>query len=338
MAGYAKRLQKIQLGKETTAGTAVAATTIWRGMGSMLEDQRVVEEIEELVGILDGADRTAVTQLMGGIEFAETPLNFEQLQYLFAAGFGGPTTGASDGSGSGKVYTTTIPTTAAPTGVVYTLQGGDAFEAERMEYSAVKKISISGEGGQTAKVSAIWLGRQVTTNAFTGSLAIPSVEDALVSKGKVYLDAISGTYGTTQVSGAILKYKIDYEPLWIPKFTMDGSLYFTYLVYGGHKITGEITFEHDTAVSGTGGEKANMRSQTARKLRLDLIGNALTTNGTTYSTKHAIFDLPVKWNKIGVIEDFNGNDIVTMGFRSRYNATSAEAGKIIVVNELSSLT
>ena len=38
MAGI-KRLRKLQFGKETTAGTPVPATTIWRGTGT-LEDKR----------------------------------------------------------------------------------------------------------------------------------------------------------------------------------------------------------------------------------------------------------------------------------------------------------
>ena len=39
MAG-AKVGSQIQLGRETTPGTAVAATTIWRGVGGNLKDER----------------------------------------------------------------------------------------------------------------------------------------------------------------------------------------------------------------------------------------------------------------------------------------------------------
>lgn len=338
MAPGRKRLQKLQLGIESTAGTAVAATTIWRGMGNMLEDQRVIEEIEEMVGVIEGYDRTAIPQYLGGLELAETPLTFEQFQYILAGAFGATTGGAADGSGSGKVYTTTLPTTAAPTLKSYTWQGGDDFEAERMEYGVVTKWSVKGTGGETSKVTATIMGRQVTTNAFTGSLAVPTVEDVLTSKGKVWLDAISGTFGTTQVANQILAYEINCEALWIPKFTMDGQLYFSLPVFAGYKMTGKLTFEHDTAVSGTGGAKADWRNQTAKKLRVNLIGGALTTAGTTYSTKVINFDLPIKWTKANVIEDKDGNDIVDMEFRSRYNSTAGTAGSIVVVNENSSLT
>lgn len=57
MAPGRKRLSYIQLGKESTAGTAVAATAIWRGMGSALSDDREIVQVEELIAIMDGAAR-----------------------------------------------------------------------------------------------------------------------------------------------------------------------------------------------------------------------------------------------------------------------------------------
>ena len=89
MATGIKRLQRLQMGPEVTPGTAVAATAVWRGAGNQMSDDMVIEEIEEMVGILDGTDRTAIVQLMAGIELSETPLTFEHLPYLLAMGFGG---------------------------------------------------------------------------------------------------------------------------------------------------------------------------------------------------------------------------------------------------------
>lgn len=334
MAPGRKRLRQLQFGKETSAGTATTATSLWRGMVNGLDDQQVVEEIEEMIGILDGADRTAVTKLMAGLEFLEAPLTFEQFNIPLVAGFGGLTTGASDGSGSDKVYTATVPTTAAPTVAPYTLYVGDDSEVERMEYAFPTKLSISGVAGETAKVSSTWLGRQITTSAFASGLTLPTVEEALTAKGRVYSDAIGGTFGSTQVASQILAFKLDFEFMWIPKFTMDGNLYFTLPVYTGHKISGSLTFEHDTAVKRSGGAKSYWAAQTARKLRIDLVGSSVTTAGSTYSTKHVIFDLPLKYTKAGVLGDQDGNDIVVMDFRSRYNATATTAGAVIVVNEL----
>jgi hypothetical protein len=337
MAQGRKRLQKIQLGKETTAGTAVACTTVWRGAGAMLDDQRLVEEVEEMVGLLDGADRTNVTKLMGGLELAQTPVTFEQFPYLPVMSMGGPVTGSADGSGSDKIYTTNVPTTAAPTLVPYTIRGGDDFEVEIMEYALLSKWEVAFKAGESAKLSATALGRQVQASSFTGSLSIPSIEDVLSSKGKVYLDDVSGSYGTTQVANAIIAGKVTVEIKYAINFTIDGNLYYSYLTYAGHRITGELTYVHDSAVSGSGGAKQFFRNQTAKLLELKFEGATVTTPGTTYSKKTLIIDLPIKFGKAGVLADQDGGDIVTMSFRSRYNTTKGDAGKFVVVNELASL-
>lgn len=333
-----KRLQRIQLGKETTPGTAVVATTRWRGMGATLDDQRVVEEIEEMMGIIEGADRTVITQLLGGIELAETPATTEQLQYLLAMGLGGPVTGSADGAGTDKVYTTTVPTTAKPTLVTYTIEGGDDFEVQRLEYAVAKKITIKGTMGQTARMSATLLGRQVQrfASGFTAA-TIPAVSELPVQQGKLYLDAIGGTYGTTQVTNVIIAFQIDIEPVIQPVFTMDGNLYFAYPSYIGHKITGTLTFLHDTAAGGASGALSDFRAQTPKKLQIKLLGDAVTTGGTTYQNKQILINLPMKYLSPGPMTDNNGNDIYTFKLRSRYNTTSGEAGQVIVVNELASL-
>lgn len=336
-----KRLQRIQWGKETVSGTPVAETTRWRGTGAMLDDQRKVEEIEEMMGIIEGADRTAVVQYLGMLTLADTPATAEQFQYLLAMAFGGPVAGSADGAGSDKIYTTNIPTTALPTGVNYTVVGGDNFETERMEYACCTKISLKGAMGQTAKMGATLMGRQVQyySTGFAAGATIPSVSELPVQQGKIFLDAIGGAYGTTQISDVLIGFQIDCEIKWVPVFTMTGNLYASYPSYTGHKITGTVSFLHNTGMGGAASaQKALFRSQTPQLLRLDLIGQAVTSGGTTYQNNHIIVDLPIKYLNPGPLADDNGNDKIDLKFRSRYNSTAGNAGKFIVVNEIATLS
>lgn len=339
MAVGIKRLRRIQLGKEATPGTAVAATTRWRGGASMLDDQRKIEEIEEWAGIIDGADRTAMVQLLGMIALDEIAATAEQFQYLLVMALGGPTTGAADGGGSDKIYTTNIPTTAKPTAVPYTLQGGDDFEVEQLEYAVCTKFSLKWAMGQTLRMAGTLMGRQVArlSGGFT-AIAIPAVGELPAQKGKLYMDAIGGAYGTTQVSNTLIAGQLDVETYWKPVFTMDGNLYFGYPSYAGHKISGQLSYLNDTAADGNTGAMVDFRNQTPKLMRLDWTGDAVTTPGTTYSQKHIIADLPVKLLNPGPLGDDNGNDIRVFKFRSRYNLTAGNAGKFIVVNELATLT
>lgn len=339
MATGINRLNRLQWVREVTPGTPVGtATTRWRGAGSMLDDQRRIEEIDEWMGIIEGADRTSVVQLLGMIALADTPLTAEQVQYLMVMGMGGPTTGAADGVGTDKIYVTNIPTTTKPTTTSYTLQGGDDFEVEQMEYTVCTKISLKGAMGQTVKMGGSLMGRQVARLAggFTAA-AIPAVGEFPCQLGKLYMDAIGGAYGATQVSTTLLAWNVDLELKWQPTFTMDGNLYYAYPSYVGHKITGGLTYLHDTPSGGASGALFDFRNQTPKLMRIDLSGDAVATPGTLYSTKKLLIDLPIKLLNPGPVGNDSGNNMYQFKFRSRYNTTAGNAGKFTVVNENTTL-
>lgn len=327
-----KRLRKIQLGKETTAGTAVAATTIWRGQGT-IEDQREVVMPVEDVGLLSNTDRSYVPKLLAAITLESTPATFEQLPHLLAMGIKNVVTGAADGGGAGKIYAYPFETTAPNTIKSYTIEGGDNQQAEEMEYAFAESISLEGKGGEAWMMSAGVLGRQVQTSSFSGSATLPTVEEILFGKTKLYIDGAGGTAGTTLISNTMLGAKIDIKTGLTPKFTADGALYFSFEGHDGPEVQASLTFEHNgSAVT----EIGNWRSQTARQIRLLAEGTSFTA-GTSYSKKTMLIDLVGKWTKFEKIGEQDGNDIVTGTFVARYNATAAKFGQIIVVNTLTSL-
>lgn len=328
-----KALRKIQMGLETTAGVAVAATALWRGNGT-IEDARETVFVEEDVGYLSGLDRVYIPKLLAKLSLDETPATFEQLGYVFAAGIKNVVTGSADGAGSGKIYTYTFPTTAANTYKTYTLEGGDDQQAEEMEYSHVEAFKLAGKGGEAVTVQADWQGRQVTATTYTGSIAAPTVEEVLFSKGKLYIDAIGGALGTTQKSNTLIGMELSVTTGLMPVWTADGNTYFSFTKLTMPEVVLKITFEHD-GIATT--EKSNWRAGTARLIRVNFDGTALATPGTSYTYKTLRIDLAGKWETFDKLDEQDGNDIVTGTFRARYNATAAKFAEIVVVNELASL-
>jgi hypothetical protein len=331
MAGI-KALQKVQLGRETTAGTAVAASTRWRGQGA-LEDQRETVFAEEDVGLLIGTDRTYVPRLGGAISMTGDA-SFEQLPHIFEAGIA-TATPAADGAGSGYVYTYPIPTTQGGTIKSYTIEGGDNEGAEEMEFCFVDNFTISGAAGEAFQVSAEWMGRQVTPTTFTAAAtaSIPTVEEMLVSKTKLYIDAATGTAGTTQVSNTLLNVNLSVDTGQQPVYTADGELYFSFVKQVAPEIVLTLTYEHNSSAVA---EKVAYRAETARQIRLLCEGSDLTTAGD-YSAKTMIIDLVGKYESFGSLEDADGNDTVSCTFRGRYNSDADTAGQFIIVNELSAI-
>lgn len=340
MATGIDALSKVQLGKEATAGTAVAATTILRTKGA-LENMQSVVFPEENVGYISGTDRQYIPFKSGQYDMPSGESSFEQIMHVFEAGVQKVTTGSADGSGSGKIYTYLMPTTQAcdmssSTRPIqtYTIEAGDNNEVEEMEYSFLENFALEGSATEALMVSGTWRGRQISNSSFTTAATLPTVEEILFSKGSVYIDAQGGTIGSTQVSNTILDMNLAVTTGLKGQPTADGNLYFSFVKGVPPEVVLQMTFEHNSSAST---EKTNWESGTARLIRLKFLGSALTTSGSSYSTKTFIIDLAGKWEKFSSRTDNDGNSVVTGTFRARYNSTAALFARFIVVNEVSSV-
>lgn len=327
-----KALRKIQLGIETTAGTAVAATTIWRGTGT-IEDTRETVFVEEDVGLLPGTDRSYVPKLGASLSLESTPATFEQLPIICEMGIRTDAP-AQDGAGSGYIYQYTEATTAAPTIKTRTIEGGDDEAVEEMEYAYVESLTIEGAASEACMMSAETRGRQVSVSAFTTTATLPTVEEILASKGKLYIDTAGGTIGSTQISNSLLNFALNWTTGLIAVPTLDGDLFFTFVKKTTPEITLDLTFEHD---SSSVAEKVNWRAETPQLIRLQFEGSAVETAGTSYTYKTFNIDLAGKWDTFSALADQDGNDIVTGTFRARYNSTAAFFAELLIVNELTTL-
>lgn len=329
-----KDLRKIQIGWEATAGTAVAATKVYRGMGT-LENTTEVVIPEENVGLVADQDRAYIPFIAGALELEPVEATFEQLHYFGELGIKLVATPTADGSGSDKIWSFPYSVTGTPNVVkTATIEGGDDQAAEELEYAFLDSFKIEGKAKEALKVSGSCIGRQISTSAFTGALVAPTVEEILLQTGKLYIDAVGGTIGTTQKSntflGMALSVKTGVQPVW----TGDGNKYFSFIKYTKPIITLDLTFEHDGS---SVAEKANWLSLTSRLIQLKFEGSATATGGTTYQKKTLILNLCGKWTKFGKIEEENGNDIIKGSFKCLYNTTAAKFFEMIVVNEVATL-
>ena len=327
-----KALRQIALGIETTAGTAVAATSLWRGVGT-IEDTQEMVFVEEDVGLLPGTDRSYVPKLGASLSLASTPATFEQLPIICEMGIK-TATPTQDGAGSGYIYQYTEATTTAPTIKTRTIEGGDNEAVEEIEHCYVESFTIEGKAGESCMMSAETRGRQVSVSAFTTTATLPTVEESLASKGKLYIDTAGGAIGSTQITSSLLNFTLNWATGLVAVPTLDGSLYFTFVKKTKPEITLDLTFEHD---SSSVAEKVNWRAETPQLIRLQFLGAEVETAGTSYTYKTFNIDLAGKWDSFSAIGDQDGNDIVTGTFRARYNSTAAFFAELLIVNELTTL-
>lgn len=333
MAGR-RSLRKIQLGRESTAGTGVAATTIFRGVGT-LKDDFSVQPVSQDVGIIGGTDEVNNNMKGGTLSVSQTPATFEQFLHILEASIK-TASPSQDGTGTDYIYTYAFPTTSGNTIKTYTIEGGDDTGEEEMTYCFVKDWTLSGSGRTAYQLQANWQGREVTPSTFTGALSLPAVNYMNFGMTKFYMDAIGGTVGTTFKANTLRGLNLKYASGIEAKDTADGRLDFSFVQGTDYVCTGTMEFEHDSIATG---EKVNWRALTARYVQFKIEGGTGTfgTPGTTYSVPTVKINLPIRWSNFEKIGEANGNDIVTGSFISRYNTTAAAAGSIIVAVELSSI-
>lgn len=333
MANGIKALQKIQLGRmaDSDSDSVIPATTVWRGTGA-IEDARNLYFIQEDVGILTGVDRTNTSSYLGKITLDPIEASPEQLPHIFEMGIK-TTSPTSDSAGDGFIYQYDIPTTSTSPFKPYTIEGGDNAGAEVMPYCFVESFNLSGNEKEAWKMSANILGKTVTPQSFTGALSLPTVTNLNFGMSSLYIDNDSDTFGTTIISQTLLQATLDYKTGLMFKYTADGSLSPSFVQFTMPDVTLKLVYEHNgSAIS----EKAKKDSETARLIRIKVLGNQF-TNAGDYAYRTLIIDLAGKYEKFAKLTDRNGNDVVEATFKMKYNATVAAAGKFIVVNSLSTL-
>ncbi len=330
--GGVKALQTIQWGYETTAGTAVAATKIWRGPGSGIVALDEIEFVEEDVARFFGSNRTVKRSQGAEIVIPETAFTFEQFAVLCQSGVEYQQTGVTDtgASASGKIYTFDFSLASINAIKTLTIEAGDNIDADEMEYAFCREFTVSGAPGELVKMGASFQGRKRADTTLTGALSLDTINCAPFNMATLYADTAGGTMGGTAITGAFLGMTIKVNTGIKPVKTADGQLYFYSHEIVDPEMTADIIFRH---LAGADSEDDNWLGQTARLLEIKLTGPALSTAGTyTYYT--ARFQMPGKWSKFTELKDSNGMTILTGTFKAQYDLTAAAGPKIVVVNQV----
>ena len=327
-----RRLNYLQLGDESVKGTEVASTVVWRGKAMISDDLEIVFPTEE-IALIPASTRSYIPKTGGAILMEETPLTFEQLPYILDAGIDNDTP-AQDGGGSGYVYAYVFPTTVAKSPKSYTLEGQDDQQEEQMLYSMVRNFTISGRANEACMMSAVWFGRAPGTGSKTGALTAPAVDEGMFQNTKVYIDAGGGTIGDTQITNTVREFALSVNTGIVPIPTADDRLDYTLDGMTEPVLTLRLKMLHNaTAVA----EKAAMRAETTRLIRVLIEGPTVATPGNTYSKKSVIIDVAGLWQKPPQLTDDEGQNVVDMIFNVKRSLADTLFAKITVVNELSAL-
>lgn len=318
---------KLQLGGESSSGTAVAADFIWRGPYGDVEDGRTRNVSEEQVGLLVPAERSYDSRLTAMLTMPETELTYEQFPHILEAAI---KTVTPTGSGP-YVYPYAFPTGTTPNTLrTYTVEAGNAVvtgDIREVPYCFVESFTLSGTTGEAWKMGATWRGQRVITSSFTAALSLQSVEEAIFSNTSVFIDATGGTIGSTRVSGVLVAASFDVTTGVIPVFTGDGVLYYTAHKFTRPTINFTLTLElHSGGRVRT--ERTQYENNTVRLVRLSCPGT---------SNRNMVIDFAAKYDTVGGYENTEEDTTVQLQGHVVYSPADTLYFKTEITNNLSAL-
>lgn len=239
-----KTFIKIQYGRESTKGTAVAATARFPGTIQVPPDRKPVFP-EAALGLRVRSARSAIRQiLVDGATLTMQEAVFQKLPWLFGLGLKGITTVASPVTvgQSDYLWDFTHSLTAANAPDSATIEFGDDTQAYEIEYCMARRYKIDIKVGEDASVAIETeiFGRQITPTTFTNSIANATLTDIIANLSRIWIDSAWASLGTTEKTGLMRECSIEILTGVHPKFNAQNTK--TFSSYGESFLDCRATF------------------------------------------------------------------------------------------------
>lgn len=337
MSSGLKVLETVQVGKEVTAGTLVAATRRLIVDGRFRRQQDQFEFTEQNSGVFARVPRGPVPTRFGSEIELRCPLDFEQILLPLQSGMKGAVT--PTGGGADKTWTF-LPSTSTPPAlefytVEYTERSPDDDAEMEFGYGFTTEMEITATSDGLAELRWTMMGRATQDSTLTGALTVPTLNYAANLRWAAYIDTSWAGLGGTQIAAQVYGFRWVYRNNVHPGYFLDNrsGLDFTQPEYGRPECEIEMDVVHDPdSASFVQAQEAIKVAGTQRFIQFKLTGASL--GGSNYSiilnaaAYHAADSMEERGN------DRDGNLATRAHFLSAYDATSSNHVGVTVVNAL----
>lgn len=310
--------QIVQLGPESTPGTAVAATKKLSSVQIELSPDGNIESYRASGNKFPSVAALGKEWSAGDIEGVPT---YTELMHLLSGILGLPTT-----TGSGPyTHVWPIKTTDVQDPKTFTCEYGSAVRAHRIAGMVVPELSIAINREEVTLGGSV-MGKAIE-DGFTLTAALPQIElrPMLPTQFSVYSDTTAAGLGTTKLLRALnAEFSLGdrFSALW-PINAAESSYATTYEVEPSSELT--LMLEADSAGMAF---LPLLRAGTSRFIRLEAIGTG---------DDECTIDLCVKANDMFDFSDEDGIYAAEFTFGLFDDPTWGKAGEITLVNDIASV-
>lgn len=262
----AKNLVSVQVGNESTWGTAVAQTAIVPNLTEFnVKPNITINRRRAGLGNLAMGGAATVTRADGSATMEGYPsygVLGLWLENLFGA--------ATDAGAGPYTHTHDPDTSAAITRKFYTLMKSDSTDAASLTGGLITEYTLSLSAGEEPTESITWVGKMVADGTITGSLAdfTDGDQPILASELTVYLDPV-GSAGSTSLACAVKSLDLTLSAETVLTYGVGNTAACNY-VTTGYDASVTMTAEADNATVKTYVENLLGSSPTATHLVLQL--------------------------------------------------------------------
>lgn len=326
MAEIASIYQIVNMGVETTSGTAVAAGK--RLSGLMIEPQ-IKTDISKYRG--SGYKFPSVASM--NKEWVEAdlsgPITYTELVYLLS-GVMGTATSITAGT-TDYTWVFDIDADGADTPKTFTVEWGDATRALEWNYGLTRDLTLS-FSRDSAELSGLMLGSAVTDAITLTStptvLALIPVHPTEVS---VKFAALQASLTAASALTRVISVEWSLSDRFNPAYFVNASTSWTAAIEVEPKLSVKIKMEKDSAGMAY---LTQMRAGTSLFFRIGAISSTIITGIIPYSLQ---IDTAVKIVGEPTFSDEDGVACIEWEMEGFYDATWTRATQVTVVNALSAL-
>ena len=328
MAERSSLNQNVQIGVETTPGTAVAATKRLQSIG--IEPSITVEK-DNFRPI--GSKFNALSTL--GKEWAEAAITgratYTELQYVLSSVVNTPVTSAPEAGATQWVFTPSTRADDVPK--TFTVEHGSNVRADRFSYGLVTEVGLS-FSRDAIEVSGSMMARAIEdgiTMTAVGVDALPLIP-VLPTQVSVYLDDDAASLGTTKLTRLIsgeFSLGSRFGPVWVLDAANPS---FVNHIETEPDLSATLLMQADTQGMGL---LTPLRTGDTKFLRIEAIGG--TVDGATAEPYRLTIDLAGKISDTGGFSDSDGVYAIEFSLIGVHDATWDKAMQITLVNDQTAL-
>lgn len=324
MAERATVYQVVQLGKEVTPGTAVAATRKMAGY-------RVTPSIRPDVKTYRPSGHAFPTAAVLNKEWVEAdisgPLLYDEMAYWLS---GLIKSVSPTGAGTAKTWVWSPSSTSEDTRQTYTVEVGGSVRAGRFAYGILSGLNISIDRNEATMGGSLLARSYTDGHTMTAALADNTIIPVALPHVLVYLaDTEAGLAGATAL-GRALRVQWAYEDALAAAWFLNGKTYHDVTVDQVPNLTAKLRVAADSEGMAL---LTTMRNGATKFMRIKAVGALIT--GSDYYTLQV--DTALKVTEPTPFEDADGIYALEWTMQGVHDATSGWATEITLINTLAAL-